>query len=59
MEHFRILCSNVSDRLFPEIKQSKNVQKEQTLHPDTSQREFIQAPTVHLMLQLDAHLEVT
>ena len=59
MESFRYLCSSVSDRLFAETNQSTKDQKAQTLHPDTSQRELIQVPTVHLMEQLDAHLEVT
>ena len=59
MEFFRYLCSSVSDRMFPETNQSTNDQKVQTLHPDTSQRELIEVPTVHLTKQLDAHLEVT
>ena len=59
MEYLRYLCSSVSDRLFAETNQSTNDQKVQTLHPDTSQQELIQVPTVHLMYQFDAHLEVT
>ena len=49
MEYFRYLCSSVNNRLFAEANQSTNDQKVQTLHPDTSQRELIQVPTVHLM----------
>ena len=59
MEYFHYLCSSVSDRLFAETRQSTNDQKVQTLRPDTSQRELTQVPTVHLMQQLDARLEVT
>ena len=49
MENYRYLCSSVSDRPFAETNQSTNDQKVQMLHPDTSQRELIQVPTVHFM----------
>ena len=58
MEYFRYLCRSVSDRLFAETNQTANDQKVQRLHPDISQRELIQVPIVHLMWQLEAHLEV-
>ena len=59
MEHFLYFWKNVSKRLFAETNQSINDQKQQKLLPDTSQRELMEAPTAHLSLQLDAHLEVT
>ena len=59
MEYFRPLCSSVGDRLFAETIQSTNDQMVKTLHPGTNEQELIQVPTVHLMRQLDAHLEVT
>ena len=49
IEYFRFLYSSVSDRLFAQKNQSTNDQKVQTLHPDTSQRELIEVPTVHLL----------
>ena len=59
MEDFLYLCSSVADRLFAQTNQTINDQKVQTLHPDTSQRELIQALTVHLLWQLDTHIKVT
>ena len=59
MEYFRYLSSSVSDRLFAETIESINDQIEQTLHSDTNQQELIKVPTVHLMWQLDTHLEMT
>ena len=45
-EQIHCLCNNVIYRLSAATNQSTNDQREQTLHPDTSQLALIQEPTV-------------